>query len=65
MHMSSGQWTVYVPDRTAPFFFERTLTADEVKSALVSTGHSNVATSEMVISGNEIRFRRASGGTKG
>ena len=63
--MSSSQWTVRVPDRSAPFYFDRTLTADEVKSALVSTGHTNVATSEMVINGSEITFRRASGGNKG
>ena len=63
--MSSSQWTVRVADRTQPYYFDRSLTADEVKSALVSTGHSNVATSEMVINGNEITFRRPSGGTKG
>ena len=63
--MAASQWTVYVADRTSPFYFDKSLTADEVKSALVSTGHSSVATAEMVINGDTITFRRPAGGNKG
>ena len=62
--MSTSQWTVRVPDRS-PMYFEGSLTPDEIKSVLVSTGHTNVGTAEMVINGREITFRRPSGGTKG
>lgn len=63
--MAASQFTVYVPDRTQPFYFDAGLTPEEVRSALVSTGHSSVQTAEMVISGSTITFRRPQGGTKG
>ena len=44
--MASGQKTVYVPDRSAPMYFDSGLTTEEIKSALVSTGHTAVQNSE-------------------
>mgnify|MGYP001566801222 FL=1 len=65
--MASGQKTVYVPDRSAPMYFDSGLTTEEIKSALVSTGHTAVQNSEARISadGLTIRFERVAGGTKG
>lgn len=63
--MSVGNWTVYVPDRSTPYTFPQTLTQEEVRTALVSTGHASVGTSEMVVNGSTITFRRPQGGTKG
>lgn len=65
-HMATeSRWTVYVPDRTEPFYFQTTLTAEEVRGALESTGYPSVRTAEMVINAQTITFRRPSGGTKG
>jgi hypothetical protein len=63
--MSATQFTVYVPDRSAPFYFPQTLTPEEIRQALVSTGHTSVSSAEMVLSGSTITFRRPTGGTKG
>jgi len=63
--MAAEQYTVYVPDREAPFYFPSTMTHEEVRMSLAGTGHTSVENAEMVVSGNVIRFRRVQGGTKG
>lgn len=63
--MAASQWTVNVPDRSTPFYFSTNLTAEEVRSALISVGHTSVENAEMVQSGNTLTFRRPVGGTKG
>ena len=63
--MAASQWTVNVPDRSTPFYFSTNLTAEEVRSALISVGHTSVENAEMVQSGNILTFRRPVGGTKG
>lgn len=64
-NMAANNWTVYVPDRSAPFTFPKTMTPEEVKSSLETTGFSSVASAEQVLDGDTIRFRRVAGGTKG
>lgn len=63
--MAASQWTVHVPDRSAPMYFDSNLTPEEIRSVLVSTGFTSVQTAEMVQSGNTLTYRRPSGGTKG
>jgi ethanolamine utilization protein EutA (predicted chaperonin) len=63
--MATGNWTVYVPDRTAPVSLPSSLTTEEVRATLVGTGYTSVESAEMTISGSTITFRRPQGGTKG
>ena len=63
--MASSNFTVYVPDRSAPYTYPGSLTHEEVRQAVVLNGHPNVETAEMVVNGQTITFRRPTGGTKG
>lgn len=66
MTMAASYYTVYVPDRDAPYTgFLASMTPEEVRAALVATGNTAVETAEMVLSGSTIKFRRVQGGTKG
>lgn len=64
----SNNYTVYIPDRSAPFTgFPRSMGPEEVRASLVATGHTALENADMNISndGGTITFRRVSGGTKG
>lgn len=65
MSMASSNWTVYVPDRSAPLTLPSSLTTEEVRSSLVGTGYTSVENAEMVVQGDRITFRRPQGGSKG
>lgn len=66
MNNMAANYIVYVPDRSEPFTgFPQSLTHDEVRSALVATGHTSVENAELVVNGTTLRFRRVQGGTKG
>lgn len=63
--MAAEQYTVYVPDRSEPFRLPATLTHEEVRQTIAGMGYTAVETAELVVRGNELRFRRVAGGTKG
>lgn len=64
--MANSSWTAYVPDQSRSFGpFPGSLTPEEVRQALVATGHTSVQGAEMVIDGSVIKFRRVQGGSKG
>lgn len=63
--MGEGNYSVYVPSRNTPIELPNHLTIEEVKVALGNMGYTEVENAEAVQSGNEIRFRRVTGGTKG
>lgn len=65
--MATGQFTVYVPDRSSPFYLPGTLTHEEVRQTLSGMGYASVENAELVVSagGSTITFRRPTGGTKG
>src|SRR3990167_418496 len=64
-NIASSNFTVYVPDRSAPFTLPGTLTNEEVRQTIAGMGYSSVENAEMVVSGSTITFRRPTGGTKG
>lgn len=63
--MANGNYTIYVPDRSAPISFPSSMTHEEVKAALIGSGYTSVENSELVVSGNTLTFRRVTGGSKG
>lgn len=63
--MANGQFTVYVPDRSAPFSLPDSLTHEEVRRTLSGMGYPSVENAELVVAGSTITFRRPTGGTKG
>lgn len=67
--MANGSfYTVYIPDRTAPFTgFPRSMAVEEVRASLVATGHTALENADIALSadGSEIRFKRVTGGNKG
>ena len=68
MANGSGNYTVYVPDRSEAFTgFPRTMTVEEVRSSLVATGHTALENADIGLSadGGTIRFKRVTGGNKG
>lgn len=64
---ANDNYLVYVPDRTSPFTFPKSMTAEEVRQSLVATGYTQVENADLTLEngGNTIRFRRPQGGTKG
>lgn len=65
--MAQQNYTVYIPDRTAPVYLPNTMTQEEVRASLVGMGYTAVETAELVVEngGQTLRFRRVAGGTKG
>lgn len=67
MNMTGPQYTVYLPDSSSPKSFSKNFTPEEVRSALVSSGYTQVENATLTLEGggNTIRFSRPTGGTKG
>lgn len=67
--MATSNWTVYVPDRSAPFTgFPKTMEVEEVRAALMTTGQASVGSATYTVEGADrdvIRFNRVQGGSKG
>ena len=63
--MAANQYRIYVPDRSDPFFLPKSMTDQDIRATLVANGHTACETAELCKSGDDIRFRRLSGGTKG
>lgn len=65
--MSASQKTVYVPDRSTPYYFPDTMTNEEIRGSLVATGHAGLSSAQVVeeAGGKTIRFQRVTGGSKG
>ena len=66
--MANGNtYTVYVPDRSAPFAFPRSMAVEEVRASLVTTGYTALENADVNVSadGGTITFRRVTGGNKG
>ena len=63
---ANDNWTVYVPDRSAPLTgFPGTMTAEEVQASLVASGYTSVENTQFTQNGKTLRFQRVTGGTKG
>lgn len=64
--MATSNWTVYVPDRTAPINgFPKTMELEEVRASLVATGNTSVSSATYTVDGDVVRFNRVQGGSKG
>lgn len=63
--MATNKWTVYVPDRSAPYEFLKSMEIEEIRSALVTTGNSSVSSATYTVDGDVVRFNRVQGGSKG
>jgi hypothetical protein len=64
---AAEQYTVSVPDSTRTFRFLKSMSVEEIRASLVTTGYPAVETAHAVVSpdGNSIAFQRVAGGTKG
>lgn len=63
---ANEQYTIYVPDRSTPIRYPKSLTVEEVRSALVGSGFTACETARVVLEGDSVlRFERVQGGTKG
>jgi uncharacterized membrane protein len=66
--MAADTYTIFVPDRSLPITgFLRSMSTEEVRSALVGSGQTACENAEVVVSagGSTLTFRRVTGGTKG
>lgn len=64
--MATSNWTVYVPDRTAPITgFPKSMDLEEVRASLVATGNASVSSATCTVDGDILRFNRVQGGSKG
>lgn len=63
--MAQETWSVYVPDRSQAYSFPKTMEIEEVRQSLVATGVASVSSATYTVSGNEVRFNRVQGGSKG
>lgn len=63
--MAANKWTVYVPDRTSPLEFLKSMEIEEIRSSLVATGTASVASATYTVDGDIVRFNRVQGGSKG
>ncbi len=62
----AANYIVYVPDSTVPLTgFPKSMTVEEVRASLVATGRTALENAEVVQNGDQLTFRRTSGGTKG
>lgn len=63
----AANYTIYVPDRAAPLTVQipTTVTAEQARQILVSSGYTSLDTAEVCQDGNTLRFNRVRGGTKG
>ena len=62
---ATGDYIVSIPDSTRTYRFPKSMSHEEIRASLVTTGNTVVSGASINVDGDNLTFQRPTGGRKG